>query len=435
MKKTPSPKNKKFNQLKIAVIGLGYVGMPLAIAFSKKFPVIAFDNKKSRIRELEREYDRTSEISRQELKKFLKTNLLSSSKRDLSKANVFIVAVPTPLKKDNSPDLQPLETACETVAANLKFGDVVIFESTVYPGLTEEFCVPILASKSKLIYNRDFFCGYSPERINPGDKKKTITDIVKITSGSTPETSTFVDKLYSTVITEGTFNVTSIKIAEAAKVIENTQRDINIALINELSIIFDKLGLDTNEVIDAAATKWNFIDFRPGLVGGHCIGVDPYYLTHKSKQVGYVPRIILAGRSVNENMSEFLALKTFEYLAKKNKKTDNCKILIMGATFKENCPDIRNSKVSDLFKLIKEKGARVFIFDPIVSKDELKMVYPSKNIIETITNKKFDAIVIAVAHSVYKEMGINNIKSLLCKDGVLIDVKGCFDKQDSDYRL
>ena len=359
---------------KIAIIGLGYVGLPLAVEFGKKFPVIGFDINQSRIDELSKGYDRTQEVETDNLQS---STLLSFSANinDLVDCNVFIVTVPTPIDRFKKPDLIPLIAASKTVGKVLRKGDVVIYESTVYPGCTEEDCVPILEKESGLVFNQDFFCGYSPERINPGDKVNTLTKIKKVTSGSTPEIAQFVDSLYGSIITAGTYLATSIKVAEASKAIENAQRDVNISFVNELALIFDKMGIDTTEVLEAAGTKWNFLKFKPGLVGGHCIGVDPYYLLHKSESLGYYPQVILSGRRVNDNMGIFVANKLVKLLIKKGHKIDGCKVLILGVTFKENCPDIRNSRVIDVYNELKEFGIDVDVYDPWADKHEVSEEY------------------------------------------------------------
>jgi UDP-N-acetyl-D-galactosamine dehydrogenase len=359
---------------KIAIIGLGYVGLPLAHTFSFKYKVVGFDIAKWRIEELKNGYDRTLELSEKQVKEAIENKIeFTDNLEDIKDCNIYIITVPTPIDKHKKPDLTPLIKASESVGKVLKKGDIVIYESTVYPGATEEECVPVLERVSGLKFNQDFFCGYSPERINPGDKEHTVTKILKVTSGSTPEIAKKVDELYASVITAGTYKASSIKVAEAAKVIENSQRDINIAFVNELALIFDKLGIDTNEVLEAAGTKWNFLKFKPGLVGGHCIGIDPYYLTHKAQGVGYYPEIILSGRRLNDNMGIFVANKVVKLLIKKGHKIEGSKVLVLGITFKENCPDIRNSRVIDVIRELEEFGINVDVYDPWADPKKLKM--------------------------------------------------------------
>ncbi|APX98907.1 nucleotide sugar dehydrogenase [Lacinutrix venerupis] len=404
---------------KIAIIGLGYVGLPLAVEFAKnKFNVIGFDINEIRIKELKANKDNTLEISTKVLQS-TKTLNFSSSLEDLKTANIYIVTVPTPITKHKSPDLTPIIKASKTIAKVLKKGDIVIYESTVYPGCTEEVCAPILESESKLVFNKDFFCGYSPERINPGDKTHTISKIIKVTSGSTPEVATIVDNLYKSIITAGTHKTSSIKVAEAAKVIENTQRDLNIAFINELAIIFDKLDIDTTQVLAAAGTKWNFLPFTPGLVGGHCIGVDPYYLTHKAESVGYHPEVILSGRRINSNMGMFVANKLIKLLALKGSEIKGADVLVMGITFKENCPDIRNTGVINVIKELNEFGLNVDVYDSFADKEEVKQEYEI-NLIPEIT-KNYKAIVLAVKHD---KFNILNWKNIISTDTVVFDLKG-----------
>tara|TARA_S200000501_G_scaffold271423_2_gene255182 strand:+ start:19033 stop:20328 length:1296 start_codon:yes stop_codon:yes gene_type:complete len=413
--------------IKIAVIGLGYVGLPLAVEFSKVFDVIGFDLNNSRIEELKKGYDRTDELAEEELKNLpLK---LSTDKSDLGVANVYIITVPTPVDSKNVPDLSPLISATQLVGNYLAKNNIVIFESTVYPGCTEEKCVPCLEKESNLLYNIDFFCGYSPERINPGDKKHTLTKIKKITSGSNPQCSEFVDKLYSEIIIAGTYPASSISVAEAAKVIENTQRDVNIALMNELSIIFDKLNLDTKEILEAAETKWNFLPFKPGLVGGHCIGVDPYYLTHKAVEVGYHPEIILGGRRINDNMGKFIAEKTISELTKNNISPLNAEITILGLTFKENCSDLRNTKVITIIEHLKNYDCIIQVSD---SRADIKQAKNMYNL--GLTNlkkvKSQDALIIAVEHDEYKDFDTADFKRMIKPNGALIDVKSIYQKSD-----
>ena len=412
-------KNKK-----IAIIGLGYVGLPLAVEFGKKYSTIGFDANISRINELTSGYDSTGEITKRKLQSSIKLSL-SSELTDIKDCNIFIIAVPTPIDKDKNPDLKILLSATKSVAQNLKRNDIVIYESTVYPGCTEEDCVPVLEKYSKLKYNKDFFCGYSPERINPGDKKRTLTKIVKITSGSNNKISKIVDDLYSSVITAGTYMAGSIKVAEAAKIIENCQRDINIAFVNELSILFNKLGLDTQEVLDAAGTKWNFLPFKPGLVGGHCIGVDPYYLTYKAKQVGYDSKIILSGRNLNDDYVN-LIYQNIENYFKGKKVKDKLNALVLGVTFKENCPDIRNSKVFDLIiNLCKQ--FKVNVYDPYACKDEVfnKHKIELKDYNQLSSN--YDCIVVAVSHTEFLNIDVESF--LKNKNSLVYDLKGIYNNK------
>lgn len=403
----------------IAIIGLGYVGLPLAIAFSKKnYNVIGFDINKSRINELKKNIDHTLEVSKETLKAS-KTLHFSNNVNDLEKANVYIVTVPTPITKHKSPDLTPIIKASKTIAQVLKKGDIVIYESTVYPGCTEEVCAPILEEISGLKFNKEFFCGYSPERINPGDKKHTISNIIKVTSGSTPEIATKVDNLYKSIIDAGTHKTSSIKVAEAAKVIENTQRDLNIAFVNELAIIFDKLNIDTTEVLAAAGTKWNFLPFTPGLVGGHCIGVDPYYLTHKAESVGYHPQVILAGRRINSNMGIFVANKLIKMLVINGSEIKGAKVLILGITFKENCPDIRNTGVVTVISELKEFGMLVDVYDSFANAAEVKKEY-NIDLIKDLS-KDYKAIILAVKHDKFKDLEWQNMVS---NNTVVFDLKG-----------
>ncbi len=414
---------------KIAIIGLGYVGLPLAVEFGKKVHTIGFDINQLRIDELKNGYDRTLEVDSENLSS--STRLSFTCKLDeIKEANIFIVTVPTPIDKNNRPDLTPLLKASETVGKVLKKGDIVIYESTVYPGCTEDDCVPILEKFSGLKFNTDFYCGYSPERINPGDKVHTVTKILKITSGSTPEVAEKVNQLYSSIITAGTYKAASIKVAEAAKVIENCQRDINIAFVNELALIFDKMNIDTLEVLQAAGTKWNFLHFRPGLVGGHCIGVDPYYLTHKAEEIGYHSQVILAGRKINDNMGAFIANKIVKLLIKKGAKVNNANALVLGITFKENCPDIRNSKVIDIIDELKEFGINVHVFDPMADKHEVKKEYG----IDMIDRPegKYEAIILAVSHKEFEQL---NLKEFSNSTSVVYDVKSILDKSLIDARL
>ena len=407
----------------ISVIGLGYVGLPLAIEFSKYFSVIGYDIDKKRVDELKDNYDRTNEIDKNSL---IKSSVQYSSVVDeISNANVHIISVPSPVDKNNNPNFDPLKNASKTIGGLLKIGDIVIYESTVYPGATEEIFVPILEKYSKLKYNVDFFCGYSPERINPGDKKHTLTKIKKITSGSDPETAEFVDLLYSKIIDAGTYKVSSIAVAEAAKVIENTQRDVNIALINELAIIFNKLRIDTTEVLDAAATKWNFSRFSPGLVGGHCIGVDPYYLTFKAAEMGYHPEIILAGRRINDNMGQYVAENTIIELSKKGVNALNARIVIMGLTFKENCSDLRNTKVVSVIDHLKDYNCQIDVADTWANPGEAKKMF-GIDLVSIDTLSGYDAVILAVRHNEFCNVEIDSWNKILNKNGVVIDVKSIY---------
>ena len=414
---------------KIGIIGLGYVGLPLAVEFGKQYETVGFDINEARVEELLRGVDSTLEVEPENLK--LASNLTYSTSLDILKdCDVFIVTVPTPIDKNKSPDLTPLEKSSATISNVLKKGNIVIYESTVFPGCTEEVCVPILEAGSGLTYNVDFFCGYSPERINPGDKVRTITKIKKVTSGSNDEIAEAVDQLYKTIITAGTYKASSIKVAEAAKVIENCQRDLNISFVNELALIFDKIGIDTVEVLEAAGSKWNFLPFRPGLVGGHCISVDPYYLTYKAQQVGYYPEVILSGRRINENMGAFVANKVIKMLINNNHVIRNAKVLILGITFKENCPDIRNSGVVDIIEEFNEYGTDVSVYDPWVNKDEVRHEYGLEVIAKP--EGKYAAVVLAVSHLEFLQM---DIRSLLDDNGVLFDVKSALPKEIVDERL
>lgn len=415
--------------VKIAIIGLGYVGLPLAVEFGKKYPVLGFDINKERIGELEKGCDRTLEVDEANLKS--STNLsFSCVKDDLKSCNIFIVTVPTPVDEYKRPDLTPLIKASETVGSALKKGDIVIYESTVYPGCTEEDCVPVLERVSGLKFNEDFYCGYSPERINPGDKEHTVTKILKVTSGSTPEIADKVDALYASIITAGTHKASSIKVAEAAKVIENSQRDINIAFVNELSLIFNKMGIDTLDVLAAAGTKWNFLPFRPGLVGGHCIGVDPYYLTFKAESLGYHPEVILAGRRINDNMGAYVAKEVVKLLIKKSHKVDGARTLVLGITFKENCPDIRNSRVIDVISELSDFGCAVEVYDPWADAAEVKHEY-GLTLVEKPSGR-YDAVVLAVAH---KEFALIDIDAFKNENSVVYDIKGTLEKGKADKRL
>jgi UDP-N-acetyl-D-galactosamine dehydrogenase len=421
------------NQIKLAVIGLGYVGLPLAVEFGKKRSVLGFDINQARINQLKLGIDHTLEIDAEELKK---SNLLSftTDVSELRSCNFFIVTVPTPIDEYKKPDLTPLIKASETIAKVLKKGDVVVYESTVYPGATEEDCVPILEKLSGLRFNIDFFAGYSPERINPGDKEHRISNIKKITSGSTPEIAHLVDYLYQEIIAAGTHRASSIKVAEAAKVIENTQRDVNIALINELALIFNKMDIDTEAVLQAAGTKWNFLPFRPGLVGGHCIGVDPYYLTHKAESIGYHPEIILAGRKLNDSMGAYVVSQLIKSMTKRRIHVDQAKVLVLGLTFKENCPDLRNTKVIDIVRELEQYSVNVEIYDPWVDSEEAYQEYGVK-IIDSPQESHYDAVVIAVAHRQFKELGANKIRSFGKINSIIYDLKYILSAEDSDIRL
>ena len=417
----------------IGVVGLGYVGLPLAVEFGRKRPVIGFDTNDVRIEELSKGIDRTLETTDKELSEAVYLSYTNNID-DLKDCNIYMVTVPTPIDHDKKPDLAPLVKASKAIGSILKTGDIVIYESTVYPGATEEICVPILEEQSGLSFNNDFFCGYSPERINPGDKEHRITTIRKVTSGSTPEIAKKIDKLYQEIITEGTYLAKSIKVAEAAKVIENTQRDVNIALINELSLIFNELDIDTESVLDAAGTKWNFLPFRPGLVGGHCIGVDPYYLTFKALEVGYNPEIILAGRKINDNMSVFIADQISKLMTKKDISINGANILMMGLAFKENCPDIRNTKVVDLIEALNNYSCSVDVYDPWVDKLEA-MNHFNIELINTPSKGKYDAIVLAVAHDRFKDYSPNEIKDFGKENHVIYDIKYLLSADDVDGRL
>ena len=418
----------------IAVIGLGYVGLPLAVEFGKKRTVIGFDIKRQRISELTLGVDHTLECNAEELRDAKHLSFTSDSEQ-LKKAQVFIVTVPTPVDKANRPDLIPLVKASETVAKVLKFGDVVIYESTVYPGATEEVCVPVLEKFSGLVFNKDFFCGYSPERINPGDKEHKLPSIRKVTSGSTVDVAECVDGLYAEIITAGTYKASSIKVAEAAKVIENTQRDVNIALMNELSLIFNKLGIDTLEVLQAAGTKWNFLQFRPGLVGGHCIGVDPYYLTHKAQEVGYHPEVILAGRRINDRIASHVADETVKLMLRKGLPVLGSKVLVLGLTFKENCPDVRNTKVVDIVKALHAYNTAVDVYDPWIDVQEAEHEYGLQCLKQAPAQGQYAAIILAVGHHQFIELGEQGIKAFGQSNAVLYDVKSMLPLGSADGRL
>lgn len=426
-------------QEKIAVIGLGYVGLPLAAAFAAKFKVFGFDINSARVDQLNNGIDNTLEVSEEDLKRvvigFDSQNDVglrcTTSLEEIKDCDYFIVTVPTPTDKHNKPDLTPLYKASETVGKVISKGAIVIYESTVYPGVTEDECIPVVEKVSGLIYNKDFFAGYSPERINPGDKEHTVTKILKVTSGSTPEIAEKVDLLYKSIITAGTHKAPSIKVAEAAKVIENSQRDINIAFVNELSKIFHKLGIDTNEVLEAAGTKWNFLKFKPGLVGGHCIGVDPYYLAQKAQEVGYHPEIILAGRRLNDSMGAYVAEEVVKLMVKKDVSVKNAKCLVLGFTFKENCPDVRNTRVIDIVKELVTYHIEPIIFDPWANPAEVEHEYGC-NVVNTLPNHQYEAVILAVAHNEFKDL---DLKSHLIPNGVIFDVKGILPKELVDARL
>jgi UDP-N-acetyl-D-galactosamine dehydrogenase len=415
---------------KIGIIGLGYVGLPLAIEFGKKYDVIGFDINKDRVNELGNGYDRTLEVNADDFKTSLGLHF-SFNQSDLVDCNFFIITVPTPINKANRPDLTPLIKASETVGKVLKKGDIVIYESTVYPGATEEICIPVLESFSNLKFNADFFCGYSPERINPGDKVNTLVTIKKITSGSTPAIADEVDNLYNSILNAGTYKASSIKVAEAAKVIENSQRDLNIAFVNELSVIFERIGIDTIEVLEAAASKWNFLPFRPGMVGGHCIGVDPYYLTHKAEEVGYNPQVILAGRRINDNMAKYAARTIIKRMVKNGIEISKSNVTVMGVTFKENCPDIRNSKVFDLVKELLDWNVNVTLYDPWADKEEVFKEYGIL-LVDELEDGKADTVILAVNHLIFRNTPISEIRKH-CKlniNPVLGDLKGIYNSKE-----
>ncbi len=413
----------------ISIIGLGYVGLPLAVEFGKKYKTIGFDINQPRIAELRKGHDRTLEVNKSQLESSANLSF-TTELAEIEKANIYIVTVPTPIDQYKRPDLTPLLKASETVGKVLKKGDIVIYESTVYPGCTEEDCVPVLEKFSKLKFNKDFFCGYSPERINPGDKVHTVTKILKITSGSTPEIAERVNDLYKSIIVAGTFKADSIKVAEAAKVIENSQRDINIAFVNELSMIFNLLGINTLKVLEAAGTKWNFLPFRPGLVGGHCIGVDPYYLTHKAESYGYHPQVILSGRRINDNMGFFVANQLIKLMSKSKKPLNGSKVLVMGITFKENCPDIRNSRVIDIITELKEFGLEVDVYDPWASAEEVKHEYGIT--LKKKADKIYDGVMIAVAHDEFKTFKFETVRN---ENTVMYDIKSVLPSSETAGRL
>jgi UDP-N-acetyl-D-galactosamine dehydrogenase len=425
------------SQIKIAIIGLGYVGLPLAVAFAEKYKVIGFDINDQRVKDLISGHDSTLEIENQMLINVLDYNnsrhvglFMTSVQENLKDCNIYIVTVPTPTDKYNRPVLTPMIKASESIATFLKRDDIVIYESTVYPGVTEEEMVPVLERISGLKYNKDFYCGYSPERINPGDKKHTVTKILKVTSGSTPEIATLVDELYSSIITAGTHKASSIKVAEAAKVIENSQRDINIAFVNELSKIFKLIGIDTNEVLEAAGTKWNFLQFKPGLVGGHCIGVDPYYLAQKAQELGYHPEIILAGRRLNDSMGRYVASEVIKLMMRKNINVVNSRVLLLGFTFKEDCPDVRNTRVIDIYNELIIFDIDVNIYDPWVNPEEVKQEYGIE-VSNSLPLGHFSAVILAVAHKEFLNLDIRSF----AKDGIVYDVKGVLHREVIDSRL
>ena len=421
------------DDIKLAIVGMGYVGLPLAVEFGKKRNVIGYDINVDRINELQAGVDSTLEVSSGELSKAVHLKF-SSNSTCLKDCNCYIVTVPTPINKHKRPDLASILSATRLISSVLKKGDIVIYESTVYPGCTEQDCVPVLEAYSGLKFNIDFFCGYSPERINPGDKLHRVTDIKKVTSGSTFQIANLVDELYQEIITAGTYKAESIQIAEAAKVIENTQRDLNIALINELAIIFNMMGIDTEAVLKAAGTKWNFLPFRPGLVGGHCIGVDPYYLTHKAQEIGYHPEIILSGRRLNDYMGKYVAAQLVKALTKKQIRVDGARILIMGLSFKENCPDLRNTRVIDIIDELKEYQCSVDVYDPWISSTEAKREYDI-SLLEYPDNNTYDAIIMAVGHQQFKDMGPQTIRAFGTMSHVIYDLKYIFAKNESDLRL
>jgi UDP-N-acetyl-D-glucosamine/UDP-N-acetyl-D-galactosamine dehydrogenase len=420
------------SKLKPAVIGLGYVGLPLAVEIAKKYDVMGFDIDHRRIHDLQNSVDRTKEVSTTELKESV-TLQFTSTKENLAECNIYIITVPTPIDKAKYPDLSPLISASRTVGMYLKAGDIVVYESTVYPGATEEVCVPILEAEANLTFNQDFFVGYSPERINPGDKEHRVGDILKVTSGSNEPIASTVDDFYASFISAGTYKASSIKVAEAAKVIENTQRDVNIALINELASLFDKLEIDTHAVLEAAATKWNFLNFVPGMVGGHCIGVDPYYLTYKAQEVGHHPELISAGRRVNDAMPKFIADKLIRTLMKSKIPLQSTKILILGATFKENCPDLRNSKVIELVTILHEYGFEIDIFDPHISSEELQAKHDLR--LSSEIKGGYNAIVLAVKHKEFLDFTSSFLRSKLRTDGVIFDLKNILPLGEADLRL
>ena len=418
---------------KIGIIGLGYVGLPLAVEFGKQYPTVGLDLKKDRVDELSAGSDSTLEVTSEELAEARQLGF-SSSPEALADCNVYIVTVPTPIDSHNQPDLSYLKGASESVGGLVKIGDVVIFESTVFPGATEEVCIPVIEEVSGLEYNRDFFAGYSPERINPGDREHRVSNILKVTSGSTPEVGDYVDALYASIITAGTHRASSIRVAEASKVIENTQRDLNIALINELALICNQLGIDTEEVLVAAGTKWNFLPFRPGLVGGHCIGVDPYYLTHKAQEVSYHPEVILAGRRLNDDMGKYITEQVVRLMMDNKIQVSGSRVLVMGLTFKENCPDLRNSRVIDIVNALKKYSVQVDVHDPMVEPDNARAEYGMEMLAEPQAGQ-YDAVIVAVAHNQFRETGAAGIRAYCKPDGVLYDVKYLLPATEVDGRL
>lgn len=416
------------NEIRIGIIGLGYVGLPLTAAFSTKYSTIGFDINAERIEELLDGYDRTLELSKEQLLALRDNLQYTNDIQTLKHCNVYIVTVPTPIDKSNKPDLFPIKNSTKMISQILSKDDIVIYESTVYPGVTEEVCVPILENGSKLIFNQDFFCGYSPERINPGDKEHTVTKIKKVTAGSTPKIAKKVDDLYKSIIEAGTFLASSIKVAEASKVIENTQRDVNIALINELAMIFSTMDIDTNEVLEAAATKWNFIKLTPGLVGGHCIGIDPYYLTYKAEELGYKPNLILGARQINNGMGKYIAEKTIKTMISYDIKIKGSNVLVLGVTFKEDCPDMRNTKVTDIIEELKTYGCNVDVYDPWVNPDEDKKSYSHGLIDNPFQNsKRYDTVITAVAHKQFKALCMDDYYAITHPSPVLIDIKGVIE--------
>ena len=421
------------SKIRIGVIGLGYVGLPLAVEFGRKYETVGFDVKLERIAELEKGFDSTLEVSSDELAAATQLEFIADPAA-LGDCNFYVVTVPTPIGDSNLPLLTPLQQASETIGSVLKEGDIVVYESTVYPGATEEFCVPIIEKSSGLTMNEDFYVGYSPERINPGDKQHRLPNILKVTSGSTPEVAEFVDDVYRSIVTAGTYKASSIKVAEAAKVIENTQRDVNIALVNELAMIFERVGIDTEEVLEAAGTKWNFLPFRPGLVGGHCIGIDPYYLTYKAQQLGYHPQMILAGRRINDNMSQYIASQIIKKMLAKGIQPLESRALILGLAFKENCPDVRNTKVTDVAKELASYGAQIDICDPWVDADEARQEYDVE-LVEKPDIGAYDAVVVAVAHEQFKALGADGIRAFGKPASVIYDIKYVLPAEASDDRL
>ncbi|TWX67210.1 Vi polysaccharide biosynthesis UDP-N-acetylglucosamine C-6 dehydrogenase TviB [Colwellia demingiae] len=419
--------------VKLGIIGLGYVGLPLAVEFGKKYPTLGFDINTKRVGELKQGHDFTLEVSSEELadSEFIS---YSADVDDLKNCNIYIVTVPTPIDKHKQPDLTPLVKASAMLAKVINKGDIVIYESTVYPGATEEICLPEVERHSGLVFNQDFYAGYSPERINPGDKEHRVTNILKVTSGSTPQIAEFIDSLYKSIITAGTYQASSIQVAEAAKVIENTQRDLNIALINELAVIFNKLNIDTEEVLKAAGTKWNFLPFRPGLVGGHCIGVDPYYLTHKAQSIGYNPEVILAGRRINDSMGEYVVSQLVKTMLKRKLPVNGANVLVMGLTFKENCPDVRNTKIVDILSELAEFDINVDVYDPWVNPEDAKHEY-NVDLISAPKPSFYDAVIFAVAHDEFKALSADEIKALMKEEHVIYDLKYMLDKELADIRL